>query len=214
MAPTLSSKSAQPCGCDPGADWTCERHRSAPSTVDARPASDWIATYTGRMFYPLHPRAEDVDIQDIAHALSNVCRFSGHVHQFYSVAQHSVLASLYAPPPHQLAALLHDASEAYICDLSRPVKHDPSMAAYRAVEARLMRVIETVFGVECDVPAVHEVDNRLLMTERRDLMRSSPSWGDRWGTAVPYERTIDPWTPAIAEGWFLARYYRLTTVNA
>jgi uncharacterized protein len=169
----------------------------------------WIATYTGKKFSPLNPRVEDVDIRDIAHALSNVCRFSGHVSSFYSVAQHSVLAAEYVTWPHKLAALLHDASEAYICDMSRPVKHDPAMATYRDAEKRLMAVIEKKFNVNCDVPAVHDVDTRLLFTERRDLMPASPDWGGRWGSVIPFPSVIVPWTPEDAKQRFLDRFYSL-----
>jgi hypothetical protein len=171
--------------------------------------SDWIATYTGKQFYPLEPRVEDIDIRDIAHALANVCRFSGHVETFYSVAQHSVLAARYAPLGLELAALLHDASEAYICDLSRPVKHDPTMQSYRDAEKRLMAVIEQRYRVQCDHPLIHEIDNRLLFTEKRDLMPSSPSWGERWGNLQPYPEVIHPWTPTEARRVFLQTFYDL-----
>ena len=173
--------------------------------------SDWIATFTGKKFVPLDPRVEDVDIRDIAHALANVCRFSGHVVKFYSVAQHSVLASLNAPDHLALATLLHDASEAYICDMSRPVKHDPAMQAYRDAEKRLMAAIQERFGVNCDVPEIHEIDNRMLFTERRDLMPTSPDWGGRWGDVAPYPDVIDPWSPKDAEHSFLRHFYYLTS---
>jgi uncharacterized protein len=176
--------------------------------------SDWIATYTGKKFVPLDPRVEDIDIRDIAHALANVCRFSGHVSSFYSVAQHSVLAAEYASPDNRLGALLHDASEAYICDMSRPVKHDPAMQAYRDAEKRLMGVIEERFSVSCDQPEIHDIDNRLLFTERRDLMPTSPEWGGRWGDKHPYPEVITPWTPIQAKTAFLEMFYQLTSPAA
>ena len=83
--------------------------------------SDWIHTFTGRHFYPLNPNADDVDIEDIAHALANTCRFNGHVSTFYSVAQHCVLASQYCESD-PLWALMHDAAEAYLPDVAAPVK--------------------------------------------------------------------------------------------
>lgn len=173
--------------------------------------SDWIATYTGKKFVPLDPKVEDIDIRDIAHALANVCRFSGHVIKFYSVAQHSVLASNEAPEHLQLATLLHDASEAYICDMSRPVKHDPLMQPYRDAEKRLMAAIEKRFGVNCDQPEIHEIDNRMLFTERRDLMPMSPDWDGRWGDVQPYPDVIEPWSPKDAERSFLRHFYYLTS---
>lgn len=171
--------------------------------------SDWIATYTGKKVCPLDPRVDDIDIRDIAHALSHVCRFSGHVTDFYSVAQHSVLAAHYAPEDLKLAALLHDASEAYICDMSRPVKHDPRMAAYREAEHRLMGVIEEKFSVDCDHEVIHDIDTRLLFTERRDLLPTSPEWGGRWGAVQPYAEVIRPWAPKEARERFLQLFYFL-----
>ena len=82
----------------------------------------WIVTYTGKRFYPLAPRAEDVDIRDIAHALSLTCRFSGHTPWLYSVAQHSVLCATLVPQELRIHALLHDAAEAYLFDAARPIK--------------------------------------------------------------------------------------------
>jgi len=89
----------------------------------------WIATYTGGRFYPLDPRPEDVCIADIAHSLSQICRFNGQTLQFYSVAQHSVLVSKLlgqgGPSPiHEFMGLKHDAAEAYLCDLVRPIKRE------------------------------------------------------------------------------------------
>lgn len=170
---------------------------------------DWIATYTGKKFYPLDPRVEDIDIRDIAHALSNICRFCGHVDRFYSVAQHSVLAAQYVSGKHGLAALLHDASEAYICDMSRPVKHDPDMQVYRDAEKRLMAAIEHRFDVDCTVPEIHEIDNRLLFTEKRDLLPASPEWLGKWGDVQPLPEVIVPWLPDRAKHEFLQQFYLL-----
>ena len=93
---------------------------------------DSIQTYTGRKFFPVAPRAEDIEILDVAHALSMLCRYTGHTKQFYSVAQHSVLVSRIVPPQDAAWGLLHDASEAYLCDVARPIK------PYRLLEQRLM----------------------------------------------------------------------------
>ena len=161
----------------------------------------WIVTFTGRRFYPLAPRIEDLNIEDIAHALSNICRFTGHCRQFYSVAQHSLLASQYAPDWLKLSMLLHDASEAYLCDVSRPVKHAPGMAAYRAAEQRLQNLIGQRFGVFFDDAWVHTIDNRMLMTERRDLTNTAQTWSV--DNLPPYEEVIVPMAPVQAELAFL-----------
>lgn len=94
-----------------------------PMDHDANIRSDWMQTYTGRVFWPLEPRPEDVDIVDIAHALANLCRYGGHSKVFYSVAHHSVLVSQIVPPADALWGLMHDSAEAYVIDLIRPIKH-------------------------------------------------------------------------------------------
>src|SRR5688500_14252940 len=105
----------------------------------------YIRTYTGKEFYPLKPELDKIDIEDIAHALSNLCRFTGHTKQFYSVAQHSVLASefvrVYDNPHLNLFVLLHDASEAYICDISRPLKVQECFKPYLQYEKILQNQI-------------------------------------------------------------------------
>src|ERR1700724_2684254 len=90
----------------------------------------WQQTFTGRRFYPLSPRVEDVCIEDIAHALSNICRYGGHCREFYSVAQHCNMVSDWMPE-FKLEGLLHDSPEAYIGDMVRPVKHSAEMKAFR-----------------------------------------------------------------------------------
>ena len=157
----------------------------------------WIMTFSGKRFYPLAPRIEDIDIVDIAHALSNICRFTGHVRSFYSVAQHSVLCAQYAPDRLKLALLLHDASEAYLCDVARPVKHAPGMAPYRAAEQHLQTLIGQRFGVSFEDSIIHDIDNRMLMTERRDLMDCTQTWSV--GNLAPYPEPIRPMQPAQAE---------------
>lgn len=171
---------------------------------------DWIQTFTLRRFWPLDPRAEDIVLDDIAHALSMMCRFTGHVHRFYSVAEHSVRVShrveaLTGDPRVALWGLLHDAGEAYLVDVARPVKLDPGMAFYRDAEATLMRVIAARFGLpEAEPPSVKQADNELLFTEKRDLF---PAGGPAWGWSVdPLPEPIDPWTPEAAEAAFLDRF--------
>jgi len=143
--------------------------------------ADWIQTFTRRKFYPLDPRVEDVDIIDIAHALAHICRFTGHIDPAYTVAEHSIHCALILgwrghSREIQLAGLLHDASEAYLCDVSRPVKKDSCMAGYCVAEARLGAVIYKAFGLsfECMPLDVKEVDNNLCGWEARDLLSGGP----------------------------------------
>ena len=111
--------------------------------------NNWIQTYTGKCFTPLDPKPEDICAEDIAHHLSNLCRFSGAVNDFYSVAEHSVRCFWYArevlspgpPSPLHLAVLLHDAAEAYIIDLPRPIKMHEDLRLYREAEERIHEAV-------------------------------------------------------------------------
>jgi len=180
------------------------------STVDE---GAWIQTSSGRVFPILHPTADDVDIEDIAHALSNLCRFAGHTKEFYSVAQHSVLVSKHVPPEHALQALLHDAPEAYIVDLPRPLKHSGMVDGYKVVEDRVWAAVaEHFFLFEELDPSVKEADQRALFTEQRDLIgKQAKPW---IGQLEPYIAHIEPLSPKEAKSQFLARYKWLEVQRA
>jgi hypothetical protein len=162
-----------------------------------------MQTYTGRQFYPMDPRPDDVDPIDIAHALSLLCRYNGHVTRFYSVAEHCVLMSEAVTPEHALWALLHDATEAYVGDMIRPLKR--FMPDYVRAEDRVMQAIAARFGIADSMPAdVKDADNRILLTERAALM---PSNGHAWGvdSLDPLPVTISGWEPLVAEARYLDR---------
>lgn len=185
-----------------------------------RGESDWIQTATGRQFWPLDPQPEEISIIDIAHALSNICRFTGHVRRFYCVAEHSVRVSYEVEwrlrgsteevrRPLALWGLLHDATEAYLCDLARPLKRAPVFGPlYKAFERTLMDSVCIRFGLDRVEPAiVKAVDNALLETERRDLMNRPPRpWRD---PEPPLDEVIDPWPPQTAALAFLKRFAEL-----
>src|ERR1039457_6405429 len=117
-------------------------------------ASDgFIGTFSGLRFWPLAPNPDDILIADIAHALAHQCRFGGHAWKFYSVAKHSVHVSQLCPPEHALWGLLHDASEAYLVDLPRPLKLLPEFAPYREAERRSQRAVAVRFGLPEEQPA-------------------------------------------------------------
>lgn len=183
----------------------------------------WIQTYMGRRFYPLDPRPQDVAIEDIAHALSMKCRYTGHTARFYSVAEHCERASYLVPPQYALAALLHDASEAYLPDLAAPVKRSffinrgTSFESFSRLE---QRVLDAVFeglglsGFQRDLAESEEVkraDLQMLAWEVRDVM--GPTAGD-WG--LTEEPPYDVWTELVpesqqdAEYLFLRRFKELT----
>lgn len=167
----------------------------------------WIQTYTGKQFFPLEARSADIDIADIAHALSLQCRFNGHCRCFYSVAEHSVRVSRAVPASHARWGLLHDAGEAYLSDLPRPIKLE--LPAFSAFEGRLLEVVAERFGLPWPMPPeVLDADNRLLVTEARDLMGPPPaSWGME--RIAPYVEPIEPWSPPTAEQRFLDRFGEL-----
>jgi hypothetical protein len=167
---------------------------------------DWMLTATGRQFWPLDPRPEEIHIEDIAHALAHQCRFGGHCRFFYSVAQHSVLVSHAVPDRLSLWGLLHDAAEAYLVDLPRPIKRYSDLGyTYRVIEAQLMSAICRRFGLPIVEPSeVKRADDVLLMTEKRDVMPESQwEWRE---TAEPLTERIVPWNPGIAREAFLCRF--------
>lgn len=176
---------------------------------------DWMQTSTGRQFWPIDPRPDEVDIRDIAHHLSNICRFTGAVSQFYSVAEHSVHVSRLMPRGIQIYGLLHDASEAYICDLARPVKkHSALGAEYELVEKRIQDAVWAAFGLKLTPEIereIDEADKRMLAVEALDLMRPGgkplrPEW-DKWTTRLTgAEPAILCHDPKDARTLFLRQY--------
>lgn len=126
-----------------------------------------------------------------------------------SVAEHAYTVSLYCDPADALAGLLHDASEAYLADVARPIKHHADMAAYRAIEASVEAAINRKFGLRYPKPAsVEEADSRLCITEARQLLPDVDEWN--W-PHPPYEGlTIACHRPRIAKRMFLDRYAELT----
>lgn len=168
---------------------------------------DWLQVYSGRQFWPLDARTEDVDIVDIAHSLSLQCRYGGHVKTFYSVAEHCLHVSANVPDEFALVALLHDASEAYLVDLPRPVKSQ--IPQYKAIEKELEAVIAKAFGLQFPWPEeVMDIDNRILLDERAQLMSVAPiPWGV--DSLDPVGVKILGLSPKEAETAFLSRFLEL-----
>jgi 5'-deoxynucleotidase YfbR-like HD superfamily hydrolase len=168
----------------------------------------WIQTFSGRKFHPLNPVIDAIVIQDIAHALSNQCRFSGHVKEFYSVAQHCVLVSYICDSHNALWGLLHDASEAYLVDVPRPVKRSGKFSAYLEFEKTMQDAICKRFDLHPEEPIdVKLADVKLLATEARDLM--SPLHPEWKSPINPLPFRIDPLPPKEAKKLFLERFDEL-----
>ncbi|WP_460097788.1 phosphohydrolase [Pseudomonas sp. S3_C01] len=158
---------------------------------------NWILTQTGNRFDLFGTDTDMIDPRDIAHSLAHLCRFNGHTREFYSVAQHSCLVADLVPAEHKLAALLHDATEAYIGDMVRPLKQ--WMCAYRDVEAWIWDRICTRFSLDQELPAsVTQADLIALATERRDLMPHDPATWDCLVGIEPAPERIRPWSPTEA----------------
>lgn len=181
----------------------------------------WQQTYMGGRFWPLTPHVRDVNVRDIAHALSLQCRFGGHCARHYSVAEHSLYVAervaLLATPTARfdgdlddvqafvqlvLAGLLHDASEAYVVDVPRPLKS--ALAGYAEIERGVMRAITEAVGLSADAfdhALVKRADEELLVTEARDLMREPPEpW--EWRAPVKPARGsigVGPSAPCMSE---------------
>ncbi|MBB4235015.1 hypothetical protein [Rhizobium esperanzae] len=188
-------------------DW--QRHASETDFAfhqDTQPAryGDFMQTATGRKFWPLDPRRDEVFIEDIAHSLSLQCRYAGHCLRFYSVAEHSVLMARklrWEGVDVALWALLHDASEAYLVDVPRPVK--PYLTGYKEAEARVMAAVADRYSLAREMPAeVHEADERIIADELVNLVPMD--WHGKHNNPLGVE--LRYWSPEKAEEEFMATF--------
>lgn len=169
----------------------------------------WILTSRGKHFDYLDPRPADIDILDIARALSCEARFNGHTRAPYYVAQHAVTASNIVPTSFALEALLHDATEAYCKDIPRPLK--ALLPGYQDIEARVDGAIRAAFGLPPTMSdTVKHADTVMLATERRDLMPNDPTPWPVLNGIEPLKGRIYAWDPKKAEARFIKRYLELT----
>lgn len=171
-------------------------------------------TYTGKQVYPLEMKPEDICIDDIAHSLGLQCRFNGMVSDFYSVAEHSVLISEWLetqghPQRVQLAGLLHDANEAYLSDMIRPIKNalGAAYAPFKSAANKIDEIIGTMHCIEFPYPQeVHDADSRIINDEKQFLFGTGKPWVHG---GEPLGVDIKCWEPREAERRFRFRYYKL-----
>lgn len=171
-------------------------------------SANWYETASGKHINPLKPDPTRIDICDIAHALSHICRFGGHSSCFYSVAQHSVLVSGFVSPENALLGLMHDAAEAYLGDVVRPLKR--GLGKYSELETRWEDAIFSTFGINGNHTEVKEADNHVLSLEVKAFVRSrGKDWPDFRSPKMKH-KIIIPWTPEFARKKFLERWCELS----
>lgn len=172
----------------------------------------WILTSSGKAFNPLRPDPALITITDIAHALSHMCRFNGHCRELYSVGEHSWRMSFIVPAEHALTALLHDATEAYIADICRPVK--PHLQNYADIEYQLWQAISTRFFLPLDMPPeVKHADLVMLATEKRDLMPHHAAEWECLNGIEPLHERIVPIHSAHVRRKFIERFAELSQIR-
>jgi hypothetical protein len=169
----------------------------------------WIETVSGKHFHFLSPSPDEIDIHDIAYALSNLCRYTGHCSSFYSVAEHSVYVASLLPSELRLAGLLHDAAEAYLGDVNSPLKR--LLPDYKKIEKRVEEAIANKFKLPFPHPTgIKHADLQQLRTESFHLI---PSKGAEWGLdklLVENGRAPKCVPPAAAYRVFMAVYESIT----
>lgn len=206
-----------------------------PGARKSKPSDEWIQTYSRGRFFPLKPKAADVQIGDIAAALSKICRFTGHTTRFYSVAEHSVRVSFVAetvyrrnclvngnaspdPGVSNLLArwgLIHDGSEAYLADIAAPVKRSAAFLNYRIAEERLQNEIAIACGLKPEMPAeVKTADLIMLATEAIQLLPGGPLDDFKLPVEPDPDQLKDSmgWDPGYAEKRFRDRFLQLAQI--
>ena len=175
---------------------------------------DGIALLSGTMFNYNDPESSDVTIEDIASALSNICRFSGHLPRYYSVAQHLVNTSYIVEPEFAYTALMHDTAEAFTNDLPTPLKW--ALPIFKELEVKIESAMSRKFGFEYPYPdPVKYADTQMLLLEKNYVKLDKHVW-EYYGD-VKYEHLLanpkvdlSSWRPSIARNKFMARYRELT----
>ena len=173
------------------------------SEIPERTNTNYIETASGKKFWTLNPIVDDIDIMDIAHALANKCRFTGHCKRFYSIAQHSVLVSQLVSDIYALEGLLHDAAEAYMPDLAYPLRG--GFCNWEEIENRVHTAIAKRFRLIHPYPVeVNIVDRKIVRDEAWSLMHSQ---GKDWpGSREKFGMRVRPWSAEESKERFVEQF--------
>lgn len=177
--------------------------------------SNWIGTNTGKRIDLTDPDPDQIDIHDIATGLANVCRFGGQLRDWFSVAEHCINVADLCPPEYKLVGLLHDAAEAYICDIPTPLKRELGYI-YEAIEARVATAIALHFGLGADAlvelpPIIKQADRSALMSERDALQANPQDWGPDYEGSMRFPRFQRRYyKPEDARDAYLVMFHNLT----
>lgn len=186
----------------------------------------WIQTHTGKRFEFIDPQPDHICIDDIAHALSNKCRFNGHTKEFYSVAQHSILVSEQCETDDiriKMLALLHDAAEAYMPDFAAPIKdlfvirnpHGGLCNIFEYEERLLERILEHLISADFarwaspttnHLREIAAADRLVMYWEKRDLLKVDLDWSDNGTDLTLPKPELVGFSPRDAERVFLYRF--------
>ncbi len=184
-----------------------EMRRLYHNVPDHLHTNNFITTYTGKAFDVVCPKCRDVDIKDIAHGLSNVCRYSGQCKTFYSVAEHCYrLSKMFDSSEYKVAALLHDAAEAYMSDVPTPVKYRAN--GYRETEFEILATISIKFSFTrlfrlMRSPEFRAAEEKLLSVEVYSLLTSTEAWTLH---EVPTDWIVETMAPVQAESHYLNEF--------
>jgi len=175
--------------------------------------SEGITLISGGAFDFHNPQAGEIHINDIATPLSHICRFSGQIKRFYSVAQHAVNVSRLVPDEHKFSALMHDTSEAFTNDITTPLKSLIPM--FRDLESSIEASMAERFGFQYPLSAeIKLADLQMLLLEKEELKDDPSEWESLRGIHVSQEQRelvdLSPWTSIVAEELFLEQYFELS----
>lgn len=188
-----------------------------PAVAGSNPKLDdqWIGLLSGAQFNYNRPEESDVTLDDLASALGNICRFSGHLPCFYSVAQHLVNTSKIVDPEFAFDALMHDTAEAFTNDLPTPLKW--ALPIFKELEVKIESAMAEKFGFNYPYPPqVKQADTEMLILEKLYVKKDDRVWPQYEGIVVDHlidKVDLKPWQPQRAKREFLERYEELSNAQ-